>query len=117
MLECPTCADKSIEKLLTAKIGHTAPVAPAGAVADSAQSMPLASGKALQVKFQEFLDHVLVHSEDVGSAFAEEARRIHYEQVARRDIRGTATAEETEELLDEGIPVLPLPIPRSGDWH
>ena len=117
MLECPTCSDKSIEKLLTAKIGHAAPVAPAAAVSDTAHSMPLASGKALQAKFQQFLDHVLTHSEDVGSAFAEEARKIHYEQVARRDIRGTATAEGAEELLDEGIPVLPLPIPRSGDWH
>ncbi len=77
----------------------------------------MATGKTLQARLHEFLDHVLTHSEDVGAAFAAEARKIHYEQTARRDIRGTATAEEAEELLDEGIPVLPLPIPRPGDWH
>ena len=120
LLECPTCSDKSIEKLLTAKIGHADSAGRAAEGADAAKAMPampLATGKTLQVKFQEFLDHVLTHSEDVGSAFAEEARKIHYQEAERRDIRGTATAQETEELLDEGIPVLPLPIPRSGDWH
>ena len=117
LLACPTCSDRSIEKLLTAKIGHAEPVAPPVAVSDTAQAMPVATGKSLQAKLHEFLDHVLMHSEDVGNAFAEEARKIHYEQATRRDIRGTATAEEAEELLDEGIPVLPLPIPRSGNWH
>lgn len=117
LLACPVCSDKSIEKLLTAKIGHAmaefqAPAAPA-----QAQAVPMATGKGLQAKLHEFIDHVLKNTEDVGSAFAEEARKIHYEEAPSRDIRGTATREETEELLDEGISVMPLPIPHRDDWH
>jgi len=64
-----------------------------------------------------FIDHVLVHSEDVGTKFAEEARRIHHGEAARRSIRGQASREETEELLAEGVPVLPLPIPPKDSWQ
>ena len=49
--------------------------------------------------------------------FANEARRIHYEQAPERAIRGVASREETEELLDEGITVMPLPVPPQSDWH
>ena len=117
LLECPVCSDRSIEKLLTAKIGHTEHVAPPAAVPSPAQIVPMATGKSLQAKLHELIDHVLTHTEDVGAAFAEEARKIHYDEAVRRDIRGTATAQEAEELIEEGIPVLPLPIPRPGDWH
>ena len=44
-----------------------------------------------------------------ASAFAEEARKIHYEEAEARDIFGQATLEEARELLEEGIEVLPLP--------
>ena len=36
---------------------------------------------------------------------------MHYGETAERGIRGQATADETQELLEEGIAVLPLPIP------
>ena len=35
----------------------------------------------------------------------------------QRNIRGVATGEETQELLEEGIAVMPLPIPPHKDWH
>jgi len=56
---------------------------------------------------------VLAHTEDVGPQFAEEARKIHYGESEARHIRGQATREETEALLDEGIEVLPLPVPEN----
>ncbi|MFM9969838.1 MAG: DUF1178 family protein [Burkholderiales bacterium] len=117
LLECPVCADKSIEKLLTAKIGRAETEVHAPAVHEPAPAVPMAAGQGLQAKLYEFIDHVLKNTEDVGPAFAEEARKIHYQEAPTRDIRGTATRAETEELLDEGIQVLPLPIPRRDDWH
>ena len=54
---------------------------------------------------------VLTQTEDVGERFAEEARRMHYGEVAERGIRGQATREQTEALLDEGIEVMPLLLP------
>lgn len=57
--------------------------------------------------------HVMANTEDVGPRFAEEARKIHYGEGQERSIRGQATREETEALLDEGIEVMPLPLPEN----
>jgi hypothetical protein len=57
------------------------------------------------------LDEVLAKTEDVGTQFPEEARRIFYKETASRPIRGQATKEEHEKLLEEGIPVARLPVP------
>ena len=46
--------------------------------------------------------------EDVGQAFAEEARKIHYNEAPERPIRGVASADECDELRDEGIQILHL---------
>ena len=59
--------------------------------------------------------HVLSHTEDVGERFAEEARRIHYGEAPQRGIRGQVNAQQREELLDEGIEIIALPIPRALD--
>jgi hypothetical protein len=55
----------------------------------------------------------MAHTDDVGERFAEEARRIHYGETEERGIRGQASREETEALIEEGIGVLPLPIPKA----
>lgn len=56
-------------------------------------------------------------AEDVGERLPEEARRIHYDEAPVRSIRGIATAEETRELLDEGILVLPVLVPPENETH
>jgi hypothetical protein len=58
--------------------------------------------------------YIIENTEDVGDGFAEEARRIHYNEAPERSIRGTATAEQTAELADEGIAVMALPLPESA---
>lgn len=57
------------------------------------------------------------NTEDVGHRFPEEVRRIHYREVPDRSLRGVATLDETRDLLEEGIPVLPLPIPPKRETH
>lgn len=68
----------------------------------------------LQEKIQATVMHVMRNiiskTEDVGNQFAQEARKIHYKEAPERSIRGQATADETAELREEGIEVLPLPI-------
>lgn len=59
----------------------------------------------------QMVRRVMANTEDVGERFAEEARKIHYGESDERGIRGQATPEETEALLDEGIAVVPLPVP------
>ncbi len=56
-------------------------------------------------------------AENVGERFPEEARRIHYDEAPARSIRGVATVDETRELLEEGIAVLPVPVPPDDKLH
>jgi len=103
LLECPLCGDHAIARLPSApRLNLRA----ASAAADAAPPAP-----ALQARWLRMMRKIVAHTEDVGQRFAEEARRIHYGQADERAIRGQATREQTEQLLDEGIAVLPLPIP------
>ncbi len=49
------------------------------------------------------------NSEDVGSRFPEEARKIHYKEVEQRAIRGTASSDEARALVEEGVEIMALP--------
>ena len=64
-----------------------------------------------QMLYSRMLDELLTRTEDVGKEFPAEARKIYYEEAPARAIRGEASAEEHDELLDEGIPVARLPVP------
>ena len=59
----------------------------------------------------KLIEHIIETTEDVGAAFPEEARKIHYREATERHIRGTATPKEVEALTDEGIEVAALPVP------
>jgi len=56
-------------------------------------------------------------AENVGSHFPEEARRIHYNEAPARTIRGIASSDETRELMEEGILVLPAVVPPENETH
>ncbi|MFC5519413.1 DUF1178 family protein [Polaromonas jejuensis] len=135
LIECPMCADKGIQKLPSAprlNLGaHQAsdaaraerahqPSAATPAVpgvdgvatrGETAVKHPVASGPEAQAAFLKALRHVLANTEDVGERFADEARRMHYGDAEARNIRGRASARETVALLEEGIDVMPLPLP------
>jgi hypothetical protein len=114
LLLCPVCGHSHIEKLPTAKIGkHEAELLPAAR--EDHSTVP--GQEQAAARLHEIINYVLMNTENVGRDFAAEARRIHQENVPYRSIRGTATRKETEELLEEGIPVMSLPIPPQGDWH
>jgi hypothetical protein len=71
--------------------------------------------KMLQV-MREIRKSVEENSEYVGKRFAEEARKIHYEEAEKRGIHGEATSEDAKSLIEEGIEVHPLPpLPEDGN--
>jgi len=119
LLECPLCGDKAIAKLPSAPrlnlSGAAAPsddaAARSGAAADGQSDVATLPPAALQAAWLRMARQVMAQTEDVGERFAEEARRIHYGEADERAIRGQATREQTRALLDEGIAVMPLPIP------
>jgi hypothetical protein len=109
LVECPFCGDTAVVKKISAPRLNLGAVAPA----ESATRDVAAVDPQLQAAWMKMVRHVLANTEDVGGQFAEEARRIHYGETAERSIRGQASREETESLLEEGIAVMPLPIPKA----
>jgi hypothetical protein len=78
----------------------------------------LAEAAAKAKSVREFVMNVRKHVEDnaeyVGERFPNEARAIHYGDAEERQIYGEATLADARELIDEGIPVAPLPsVPRA----
>lgn len=118
MLECPVCGVKAVSRLPSAprlNLVSTGMAEPAGEAksqpqAASEESVSRARMQAAQTAFYQHLRQMLDQSDDVGERFAEEARRIHYKETPERQIHGVATREETSELLEEGVAVLPLPF-------
>jgi len=115
LVECPVCGDTHVTKRLSApRLNLGAARAVEGAARQAVATGPDASMQAaLQAAWLKAVSHVMAHTEDVGERFAEEARRIHYGETSERGIRGQATREETQALLEEGISVMPLPVPKA----
>ncbi len=115
LVECPVCADTRIVKLLSAprlNLGNAkAPAETAASPAPAAPSAQVPAESSPEARWMRAVREVLAKTEDVGDRFADEARKMHYGETEERGIRGQATREQTEALLDEGIPVMPLPIP------
>ena len=112
LLECPLCADKTVQKLPSApRINLGASEAPAAPVADQQSLVAGDAAQKLQAAWLQMARQIVSQTEDVGPRFAEEARKIHYGETEERGIRGQASREETEALLEEGIAVMPLPLP------
>jgi hypothetical protein len=65
----------------------------------------------MQELWIEMAKHVVANTEDVGSSFAEEARKIHYKEAPDRNIRGVTSADDAAALREEGIDVHAFPLP------
>ncbi len=111
LVECPLCADTQIAKMPSAPRLNLGAAAPVEAPAER-QAVATTPDAQLQAAWLRMVHEVMTQTEDVGERFAEEARRMHYGETEERGIRGQASREETRELLEEGIPVLPLPLPK-----
>jgi hypothetical protein len=115
LLQCPLCADSVITRLPSApRLNLSGARAPEPAVPAAAQSGEVHAAD-LQALWLKAARHVLTHTEDVGERFAEEARRIHYGEAPQRGIRGQVNPQQRDELLDEGIEIFALPLPRALD--
>ena len=68
---------------------------------------------AMSAQWLEVAKQVIAHTEDVGSQFAAEARKMHYGEVKERSIRGQTSLDDARALLDEGIDVMPFVVPPS----
>lgn len=112
LVECPMCGSKTVHRVPSAPrlnlSGATAPVPRGGAPGAGGQPLNVSE---LQARWLRMMRQVIEHTEDVGEQFAQEARRIHYDEAPARGIRGVTTPDDARALLDEGIDVTPLPLP------
>ena len=130
-VECPTCQSKQVSKAMMAPAVSTsrrkeaiaaqaaaaiqaqvasAPAAPAAAP-QPAQPVALLdeSQQALRAMVRELHEKLTENSTDVGDRFASEARDMQSGDAPQRPIHGRATLEEARALIEEGVPVMPLP--------
>jgi hypothetical protein len=114
LVGCPSCGAAEVERVPSATRFNVGAPAPSTDTKPEAGQDPFAIAQKL---YSRMLDDLLTRSDDVGAEFPAEARRMHYDEAPKRMIRGQATAEEHAELLDEGIPVLRLPIPPAKDLN
>lgn len=127
LVECPMCGSQSLRKGLSApRLNLGAKPPPAATPASSSPSAASQSAgvpaaptpearrqlHALQAAWLEASRQIAAQTEDVGDQFADEARRMHKGEEPERPIRGQATPEQALELLEEGVPVLPLALPK-----
>lgn len=112
LIHCPLCSDRIISRMPSApRLNLSGARAPA-AVGPDAAAVPAADAQPdPQQLWLRAVRHMLAHTDDVGERFPEEARRIHYGETASRGIRGQASAQERQALLDEGIEIMSLPVP------
>ena len=101
LVECPVCASKAVRKQIMApSISGTRRTA-SDEGRPSRAMMLEAMGRIRQ--------HVVENFDDVGDTFAKEARAIHEGKAEQRGIYGQATATEVRGLVEDGVPVAPMP--------
>ncbi|MEN9763233.1 MAG: hypothetical protein RI906_3059 [Pseudomonadota bacterium] len=110
LVECPLCGDRQVRRLLSAPRLNLSRSGPEQSPPSAVQASNL-TPEQLQAVWLKAARYIVENTEDVGERFAEEARRIHYDEAPERSIRGTASAEQTAALAEEGIAVMALPLP------
>jgi hypothetical protein len=110
LLECPLCGSHAIRKQI---------MAPAVA-GTKAQKASADVGPQMRSMMMEAMGKVRAHVEEnfdyVGDAFAREARDIHEGRSEERGIYGEATPKDVKKLVEDGVPVAPLP-PKPEDLN
>jgi len=116
LVSCSVCGSAKVEKQLMA------PGIPTKSNRKDTAPKKMISGPVdprlavMMEMVREMRRHVEENAENVGDRFAEEARKIHYEEAEHRGIYGQASPDEAKSLIEEGIAVHPLPrLPEDGN--
>lgn len=113
MVACPECGSAKVEKSLMAPSVNSgrkpAGQKPAGDEAQADRPLSVASHP-MEAALKALRKHIDTKSEYVGTRFAKEARAIHGGESPDRLIHGEARLDEVKQLLDDGVPITPLPF-------
>lgn len=99
---CAICGSTAVAKAL---------MAPAARPSDKTRA--LSPRNPAETALEQLRDHVEKNSDYVGLKFADQARAMHDGDMPRRPIHGEARPDDARKLIEDGVPVAPLPfIPR-----
>jgi len=101
--------DKGARSMPPPASAETSPDAPAGPAPDPVQLAADPRRRAMIEGMRGLRKKITENADYVGDRFAEEARKIHYQEAEPRGIYGEATREEAEQLAEEGVEFAPLP--------
>ena len=93
LVQCPVCGSTNVAK---------APMAPG--IPSKGSGSPLERVAAAQAE-------MLKNSRWVGDEFTATARAMHAGEADHEPVHGNATLEQAKGLIDDGVPVAPLPLP------
>jgi hypothetical protein len=102
LLECPVCASKAVRKQIMAP-------AVAGTKRTTTPDLPPQMRTMVMEAMSKVRAHVEENFDYVGDSFAAEARAIHEGRSEERGIYGQASAGEVKKLVEDGVPIAPLP--------
>ena len=119
MLQCPMCMDVQISKSVSApRLNLGARQSGPNRAVSREETLrpvnPRRPRQKLQAAWLALARTLVARTEDVGEQFAQEARRMHRGDAPERAIRGRTSPEEAVRLLEEGIDILPLPLPEAA---
>jgi hypothetical protein len=106
MISCPYCNDNLVSKVISPVTTKTSSEPDEKTEEKSIDYARLA---------KEIVDYVEKNFDDVGTDFAKEALKMHYDVAEKRNIKGSATEDEEKMLEDEGIEFFKLSIPKKDD--
>ncbi|MFT3732525.1 MAG: DUF1178 family protein [Hyphomicrobium sp.] len=110
-IACPYCGSIEISKQPMAPSVVTKRAKAAAQTTEAPVSAPAGGAGSSDVReaLRVFTQKVIANTEDVGTRFADEARKMHFGEIEERHIRGSSTPEEARELVEDGVPFGILP--------
>ena len=102
LVECPVCGSTDVKKQIMAPMVRSS---------DRAVPTEVAAAKIAA----EIRQHISSTHDYVGEKFADEARAMYYGETEHRPVWGEVTPEVAKDLIDEGVPAMPLPKPFAPD--
>ena len=106
MVSCPYCSDTRIRRIISPVALKTTSRFEEGRDANPIDYRRLAG---------EIVDYINKNFDNVGTTFTKEALKMHYGVTEKRNIRGSATAEEERLLKNEKIDFFKVPMPKIDD--
>lgn len=117
MVSCAVCGSTDVSKAImaprvrparsAAAVPADIPTEPPALVIETPLSSPASPAEQALAELKKKIES---NSDYVGGNFAEEARAIHTGDAPERAIYGEANLEEAKNLIEDGIPVAPLPF-------